>query len=606
MSSAKFNFFFDKYKFGIFLVFVLFYQVLCSVKGFDLSDEGWAMYFYQQIFKNPDTVVAQMPYWLTGVIGGGVYKLWPNGGFLAMRLVGVAMNTSILIISYFFLRKHFNTTVLLIGLLIQVLIVSGDPKPFGYNSLTAFFAVIGVLLLYSALDKQKLFYSFLSGFIIGLNVFVRIPNIVQLAFILIIPFYYFLYKRQGNWFFNNFVWTFTGGVLLGMLLTVKAMMLVGHWDYFIASFASTVNSISDSSNSHQFGRMIGCYLRNYGGILEFGGLLTGFAIIYVVLYKRILLYVPSYKWLRWLLSIFIVLLNCSWLIKKSNILRSKDMYAIHFLAYLAIIIILLSHKKKDRFTVMCAFISLLMIVFIPAGSDMGIQTMWTSSWIALPMGLAYLYSCCLPSKQKNILQSKTNSRFIGFFSRLDGNLLRNFFSIITLSIIISFFYQNYARAYYDPAPAIKKHYKINNRFCNGIYTINYRASLINELLPELNKYVKPGAELMAYDFIPGLNYMTDTKSFIPNAWIWCYSGKEFERQLHKAIAQGKKLPIIVRQHCTTTNQWGEFDSHFYDENKPDDWYFNKKRTNAINNFVKEYKYKTVWSNKNFEILLPGN
>ena len=42
-----------KHKLSYALFFVIFYQVLCALQGFDLSDEGWGMYFYQQIFKNP-------------------------------------------------------------------------------------------------------------------------------------------------------------------------------------------------------------------------------------------------------------------------------------------------------------------------------------------------------------------------------------------------------------------------------------------------------------------------------------------------------------------------------------------------------------------------
>ena len=144
----------QKHKFAYALVLVILYQLACAVQGFDLSDEGWGMYFYQQIFKNPECVVAQMPYWVTGVIGGVWNLLLPEGGFLGTRILGIIMVTGTFCLSYVFLKKSINSGWLLVGLIAQMLIVVGDPKPYGYNSLTAFIVLSVVIVFWRGLETN--------------------------------------------------------------------------------------------------------------------------------------------------------------------------------------------------------------------------------------------------------------------------------------------------------------------------------------------------------------------------------------------------------------------------------------------------------------------
>ncbi len=502
-----------KHQFLLAILISVLYQIACAVQGFDLSDEGWAMYFYQQIFKNPEVVGAQMPYWFTGIMGGCWYQLFPTGGYLFMRILGIVIVTITFSVSYKLLAPYFNKTLLLLGLVSQVIIVAGDPKPFGYNSLSAFFVVISIALLFKGMEKRNLLYLFLSGFLLGINVFVRMPNIASLVVIFLIPAYSYLKKGKVPIFTKYFL-SCIAGVILSITLVIIVMNLLGHWNLFLNSFTNTMNSASDKTNSHQIGAMFTQYLNNYGGILKVGLFLSIIGAVYCFisgklnrkLYSQVLI-----------LLIFVVLAYFS--IHENEALRDNDMFFIHFISYLSIALILLNMRNENFYVKFFSLASLLMIVFIPLGSDRGIVTIWVSSWLSLPLGTAYLYMCI----------RKIDIRACGKFKCFDSKNVLNYFFIVYAAYIITGVYKDESLAYYDLGNRMEKIYPIENQYSRFIYTNEYRSRIVNQLLEKLSLYVKPNDYLIAYNFIPGINYMTDTRSFVPNSWIWCYSGEQFER-----------------------------------------------------------------------------
>lgn len=572
------------------LLFVTFYQVLCALQGFDLSDEGWGMYFYQQIFKNPECVVGQMPYWVTGVIGGVWNLLFPMSGFFGTRILGIIMVTGTFYLSYRFLKKSINSGWLLIGLIAQIMIVAGDPKPYGYNSLTAFFVLLTVIFFWRGLESNKSIWLYIGGLLLGINIFVRIPNLAILPIILIIPCYF--YWKTGNMqIFKSPLWIAVAGVITGFGIIVLAMYYWGYWPLFMKALTEVANIASDDSNSHQLGRLLIRYLKNYWGIIAVGGLVTALGCIYVWLRSLIS------KKLSWILNLLVICILVFGSIHYNKVLRHNDMYFAHFISYIGIFLIFINYNKsKNLHLQYAALASLFMIICMPLGSDLGINTMWTSAWLALPLGTAYLYNL-FRGEQSGIFKNKKNL--------LNSQFVRTYYSLVFLTYIGCGIYKNDNLAYYDLGPRFEKVHSINNPYCRLIFANSYRADLMNELLPVLETYVKPNDELLVYNFMPGLNYMTDTRCYISNAWLWCISGAELTRQLKSAMLEKKTLPVVLRQHFVATNRWQPYDPHYADADRiPINPLSRPDQTKAINDFLKENNYKTVWSNLNFEILLP--
>lgn len=580
------------HKFAYTLVAVVLYQLLCAIQGFDLSDEGWGMYFYQQIFKNPECVGGHMAYWVTGVIGGFWNLLFPWSGFLGTRIFGIIIVTYTFYLSYTFLKQFIKTDWVLVGLVVQVLIVAGDPKPFGYNTLTALFVLWAVIAFYRGLENNKLIWLFIGGLLLGINIFVRIPNLAILPILLLIPMY--MYWKYGRFtIFSRQLWLSVLGAVVGATFIIVVMYFGGYWAYFMDSLGGIADTAKDPDNSHQLGRLIVRYLQNYLGIAVVGAIVTSIGCVYILLNRE-----KNRIWNYAL--VLLVICSLSFLsIHYNTLLRFNDMYFAHFISYAGGILILVCNFRNGSYKLnYIALASLLMIICIPLGSDLGIHTMWTSAWLALPLGTAYLYEKLRNEKlylywkrKKILLCNKTAIQYL----------------ILLFSVSIACgIYKNENFAYYDLGSRFEKVHSINNPYCRFIYANSYRADLMNELLPVLQNYVKPNDYLLVYNFMPGLNYMTDTRSYTSNSWLWCLSGSELQRQLDISIAQGKPLPVVLRQHFTATNRWQEYDPEFADENRnPVNGLSRNDQTKTINDFLRDNHYRTVWTNKNFEILLPG-
>lgn len=578
----------QKHKLAYALLFVVVYQIASAMQGFDLSDEGWGMYFYQQIFKNPECVAAQMPYWFTGVIGGAWNLLFPMGGFLGTRLLGIMIITGTFYLSYIFLKKSINSGWLLVGLIAQVLIVVGDPKPYGYNSLTAFFVLLSVMSLWRGLESHKLGWLFLSGLLLGINVFVRIPNIAILPIILLIPCYIY-WKESAIRIFSYQMWVTGLGIIVGFTLVVSAMYYWGYWPLFMEALGGVADSATDVNNSHQLGRMLTQYAKNYSNIISVGGIIILLGGGYVWLRKKY-----SNKFFIWIWGLAVAAILIFLSLRFNNDLRNYDMYFVQFISYAGVIVVLLNNENlRLRYA---ALASLLMIVCMPLGSDQGINTMWTSAWLALPLATAYLYSCF---GDKVLWKGKLEKYS---FSK---DCIRSYFCILFVVFIGCGIYKNERLAYYDPGSRLEKIHSINNPYCRFIYTNSYRTNLLNELLPALEQYVKSEDYLLVYNFMPGINYMTNTRSYLPNSWLWAYSGAELEQQLNIAVSKKKILPVVLRQHFIAANRWWDYDPCYTDANrKPANPLSRPDQTKAINDFLSKYHYKTAWTNKHFEILLP--
>ncbi len=110
-----------------FLLFTL-VQVLIIFQGFDLSDEGFFVTFYQQIYKNPETVQYNFMFWFSGIIGGAWNYIFGSLGLWGMRFASVLVATGTALLTYNLLKKYINTGILKLGLLFVILFINNNAK----------------------------------------------------------------------------------------------------------------------------------------------------------------------------------------------------------------------------------------------------------------------------------------------------------------------------------------------------------------------------------------------------------------------------------------------------------------------------------------------
>ena len=542
------------------------WQLHSIVRGFDLTDEGYLMSVYQWFGTDVDAAKGAGGYPLTCWLGWWLNSLTPQGGLLAMRLWGVLLVTLTEVVAYLWLRRWFPSRLLLVGLLIQLVFVSGDPKPLGYNALAALCYLLALMTAVEGIVRRQLSWLVVSGMLLGINIFVRLPNIIGLVLIFL-PVGIRFTQKSYTW---QRVLTdslcMAVGALLAFWLGWLAVVHIGAHGQVHEFIASLTGQLGGQS-SHASGTMLLTYLKNYGEAL----LYTVFWLIAVVLSKVALHLRHKWKGVLLLLLLTAVLV---WLLYiKSDILGHRILSMMNGVAILGCLWVLFSDQTERR---PYALAALAMVLLCPLGSDRGFVTMWAGTWLALPLALALLHE----KWGKGVVMAAC---------------------MLLLCVVLKI----ELKAYYDPEPKVLKTATIDSPLAWGVHTSQRKAEVLNPLLAQLHSRVKPGDTLLIYDDSPMLYYLTATKPFAGISWPGVFYGQRYVDAFQAAERTSKELPLVVLQHFSTSGAWTEPDSARYDLSQQDNDDLLLMRGNVVR-FLQRHGYQAVWNNDYYTIFAISN
>ncbi len=570
----------------VLLIFCVFF--LLSLQGFDVCDEGWYLSFYQQIFDNPESVEYNFAFWLTGVVGGVWYKIFPNGGIVSFRVLALIVNLVTLIISYKVLRQFIKKNIALLSLTMIFFINDFALLAFYYNHFSSLLAVIVVWLLISGLKKDNWILIILAGFVTAANVFARLPNILLFSFVLVFPAQYIMDNGSKNFkkCINNILY-YSLGAVLGFFIVYLVLLAFNHLDVFKNAVLGIIDKGGEQDSNHNIFRLLKVYKTQYGGIL-----LTSLKIAMIfAVYTLFNGYTKNKIVLKFVLQA-LIFLAFSYLVYSQNI---SIMYAFGFFGTLATIFT----RAINVNTRLLALLSLLFMVLLPFGSDGGIHNAgYVSLWFSLPFFFWYILNI-------NDLKITLNSFKSSSIISINHNIIKRIIIVFVLAFFMTKFYKMSNTSYFDGGSRFNKKYTIYNTLAN-IYTTQERATIINDLLEELDGFVTEGDYLLAYDKIPMINYLTKTKPYMGISWVWVYDSYTFERKLKEAENEIEALPIVVLQKFETIGGFSEPVKDYMDETKEETYNYKRGRVKAMNAFLKRNNYSIVWSNDYFDILKPNS
>lgn len=569
------------------------YQCLCAIQGFDLTDEGHLMSAYQFFGSDPLAAKCGSGYPLTCYIGWMLNNIYPDGGVLMMRMWGILMVSLTEIISYKYLSRHFPAKVVLVGLLIQAVFLAGDPKPFGYNNMTIFFGVLSIICINEGVRNSKWGLIIIGGLLTGMNVFVRLPNIVFISFA-IIPFLWNYGNVHAYWKRSTAqATTILLAFFSGMGLVWMLMKNIGA-DILITEFVSSISNTLQGESTHSTDSLIVSYISNYWMCIVYIFIVIFGAAIFCIAFNT--------KHIIWKGILFFIGFEILYrsIYMDSSILGDTIMATINGISIAGACYYITRDSERRNIAATAVLLSLIG----PLGSDGGFRTMWASTWLALPVGLSGMYELCLLLSGRHIsiaCRSENSQKEIFFpVNRLE----KSFWSCVIILLAIVVIKIDH-KAYYDPGNRTEKVYPIENKLAKGIYTTEKKAQIINPLLKELDKYVKPGDTMLVYDFSPLIYYLTETKPFAGISWPCVFFGERYVKAFVQADKESAKRPIIVLQHFFSSNEWTTIQSNYYDESV-DTNYISSAQTKTIKQFIKKYKYKRVWTNGYYEVLVPSD
>lgn len=179
----------------VFLIILAFYPLRNIWLGVEMSDSAYSAGNYRFLENvNPMWLFAT---YLANITGHFITELPGGHMFMGVRFYTALVVSVIAVILYLFFTKviRIESTLAFFGELLAISLC-WCPTTILYNYMTYFFFNIGIIVLYLGLVKEKRWLFFVAGILLGMNVFVRFPNLTEAALILSLWYYGFLQRKR--------------------------------------------------------------------------------------------------------------------------------------------------------------------------------------------------------------------------------------------------------------------------------------------------------------------------------------------------------------------------------------------------------------------------
>lgn len=521
-------------------------EALLGLQGFCMADEGWSLTGYQQIFDEPESVKYIFLFYNALWIGGIWETLFGGMGIYGFRLLGIMFMLMTWVALYLTLRRHISRWAFVVGALLVVFAHNYGVMVFDHSSVTILLVALSVLFLMRALTTHSGIAAMMFGVCIGINIFSRIPNLSQLALLLLFIPYYIFHKRVST------TLRLTGmsllGIVAGMVLMVSLMATMGHLGIFVDNLQSGFSAASAGDSSHNLTALASTYGAQYIQVVK----------------DMLKVAVPPLL-----------------------LVGFDNMMFLYAFCTLILLISLWTNRHDAALTYL-TWAALIVLYTLPFGSDFGINNMGENAiWMAAPLAVGLGWQ--LVGRLQRWWRWYTAVVLTGFC----------FVFIVMNGIQMSH------NAYFDPGARTAKTYRINSRLATTLTSARYKEST-DCILTELSKYVSAGDRLFCFQNRPMLHYLTHTRPYMHNPWPWSYDTAMMEQNLRDAErrtkAQGEPWPVLVREKCQTID-FTEPDTAWNSTDATDDFAHKNAKVALIQEFISRNNYSVVWENDEYQILM---
>jgi len=562
----------ERIKFFLVLSVILIYPSIWFWQGLDFVDYGYWLTAYQQFFMSPMSYF--MPTWGTVFIGHYWANLLNVDSLIVYKIGFALVNILMALISYLTLKPVFpkNKIVLFFMVLVAYLFIYKKHGIISYNNLSALFYLLGGSLIFWSLNTKNISLIFIAGAVLSFNLFIRIPNVLGILLISAIWLLGFLEK----WPFKKisiFSAIFLCGYVFTIIIIFYLLQQLGQLQLYIGGVSDLFISASDSEHHHSFVSLLLILLRDYSLSL----FSAGFCILAsVFVAKKLNHFSASWQWIS-LIAIAVAIIPIL------NFNHIGDWLFPGFI-YIVLGISFFFNFKSDIRQINLIYITVAILALVPLGSDGGMWNAHNGMWLALPMMLMTVYGLKgISWKSYHVSAQEKTLIFRGLIV-----------VILIYSIVAAF-----TAAYHDNSNRLIMTHEVNHPSLTNVYTTKDRAKVVQELLYEISLYVKPGDYLLAYNKIPMVHYLTQTKPWLDNPWPLNYPIDRLKFLINERILEDKKLPLVVRAKGDTSDKNWPANS---DEPIIDNVTAPFESRKYMAKFCTEYGYEVIWGNKFFEIL----
>lgn len=263
-----------------FPVFLFLYPFVTVNQGVDVSDSTYSLTNF--LFFETMEGMWMVSTYVANVAGWFLTKLPFGTTLLGMNVYTTLLVSVTVLMVYSMLRKWMPAWIVFVG---EVIAIGFSWIPTGilYNYLTYFFFTLGAILLYRGLVEEKDKYLLFAGISLGINVFVRIPNLTEMA--LIIGLWYYLWqKKQTMTHIVKKTGVCLAGYMTGVVIPIPGILMQYGFEG-ILDMVTGLTSIQSGDDTYSVFSMItmtmNAYIRTLKWVLVIGILiLMGMAMFF--------------------------------------------------------------------------------------------------------------------------------------------------------------------------------------------------------------------------------------------------------------------------------------------------------------------------------------
>ncbi len=494
--------------------------------GIDVQDTSSYLTKFRYFFEK-GTGGNALYYLLGEFFGSLVFHAFPT--LYAMNVTGLIVWSLTGIMIYRIMKPYLTTLPLSMAVLGGIAFGASWVRCVNWNAWSVLFLSIGILFLLHGFDTGKKGWFAVAGFILGINTFVRFPNLVLLAVMTLpVAVYYFKFKNMKESLKD--VWKYlgsliAGGAAAGVVGCIFSIIFLG-FDKFLADLLWLLGSSGDKESKHNlfdmFAKVITGAMDGARQWIKYGVIIGAVIVLCMILKKVLKKDVTLYGAV--IAGALALILGFTRDVTTSSTPTLLSVQ--NFIAYGGILFGILGAfwfgiktKHQDRrFAILC-LMEAVTVFGLTIGTDTG--SIFFRVYMALPAAIIAAVLWKLPVKELRIM-----AVFVVALTLATGQNCN----------------QNYV--YHDGEYGEAIDSTIDAEVFEGVYTTASRAEYVNRLMELLAPYEEK--ELLTIGAFNIGHNVTDMKTFFDSAWsdLDYLSMEEFNTVLETKLSEGN-VPVIV-------------------------------------------------------------
>ncbi|MBR6093674.1 MAG: hypothetical protein IKP92_01465 [Lachnospiraceae bacterium] len=569
---------------AIFIILLTAFPFLHISYGLDILDVGYNLLNFETF---PDMNRTWAVSTLLANILGHIFTKLPGGGtMLGMNIYCTVLFTAFMAVFYLLLRRYYQDWIVFAGLFLAEGLC-WCPKVILYHYLSYYLFGLGTLLFLRAMEDSKKWLYVTAGAVLALNVFVRFPNIVESAMILVL-FFYGIHEKKHIW--KEFLCCIAGYVTVLLLGILLVEICFGR-----GSFAGMIQSLfgmTKEAPSYTPKSMVATIFGDYLDYIYFFVPIAALGLIAAI--PMILIKKPLARAITVLLSgmCFGVLIRMyyKWNVFNFNYVDYRSFFAwsTFFLMIAIILGIVGLFRKGYPIRRKLLGLAVLLLVFItPIGSNNGLYTAFNNLFLVA----VYVFGELVYDPKGSIFEKKKETDIIplwwgGFAVRCVALMVCAFTMIqgTLFGIVFLFRDESFIQGDFVTVSDADVIAGINTGRDKGLAVYG-----LNEFLKANNLKNK---ETICFGHIPGIYYICEEECVMSHSWadLSSFPVEEFQADLDRI---GENYPVFIGSAEYRKVYEGEKTSEI------------KEKERIITAYLQSHDYEVIYENSDYFVALPA-